>query len=324
MATKPSLANPHDRFFRRIWSRKPVGQDFLRHYLPPEVAGRLDLDSLKLAKGSFIDPRLRGHYSDLLYEVRLKDGAPVRVYVLLEHKRDPQRLAAVQLLRYVLRIWEQAPDPIPPPVIPMLVYHGDRPWPHGRSLHEALRPAALLVPYTPQLHFELCDLSGLAEAQIRGTVLLRVAMLLMKHIGDKDLGERLPGILGLLRELSGRRTALGYLETVLRYLATATDALSEDQVRRALRQALPEAEETKMATLAQQWFEQGRAEGHAEGHAEGIQTGEQKMLIRLLERRFGPLPETWRERIAAADAETLLVWSERLLTARRLEEVFAE
>ncbi len=98
----------------------------------------------------------------------------------------------------------------------------------------------------------------------------------------------------------------------------------EDQVRRALRQALPEAEETKMATLAQQWFEQGRAEGHAKGHAEGIQTGEQKVLIRLLERRFGPLPEPWRERIADADADTLLVWSERVLTARRLEEVFAE
>ncbi|MFM8332294.1 MAG: DUF2887 domain-containing protein [Candidatus Methylumidiphilus sp.] len=50
--------------------------------------------------------------------------------------------------------------------------------------------------------------------------------------------------------------------------------------------------------------------------------GEATMLLRLLERKFRPLPETARQRIAAADAETLLIWGERLLDAKSLDEVW--
>ena len=45
-------------------------------------------------------------------------------------------------------------------------------------------------------------------------------------------------------------------------------------------------------------------------------------LLRLLERKFHSLPESARQRIAAADAETLLVWGERVLDAKSLDEVW--
>ncbi len=48
------------------------------------------------------------------------------------------------------------------------------------------------------------------------------------------------------------------------------------------------------------------------------------MLSRLLLLKFGELPAGVRERIARADAEHLLLWSERVLTANRLEQVFGE
>jgi hypothetical protein len=47
-------------------------------------------------------------------------------------------------------------------------------------------------------------------------------------------------------------------------------------------------------------------------------------LTRQLERRFGPLTEAAQARIQRADAEELLTWGERLLTARALPEVFGE
>ena len=66
----------------------------------------------------------------------------------------------------------------------------------------------------------------------------------------------------------------------------------------------------------------GRAEGEAKGRAEGRLAGEAEILIRLVETKFGPLPQRAHTRIAAADAEQLLVWAERVLTAEALEEVF--
>jgi len=62
----------------------------------------------------------------------------------------------------------------------------------------------------------------------------------------------------------------------------------------------------------------------AEGHAEGRREGEAEVLLRQLHFRFGTLPEDVTARIHAADAETLLRWSERILSASTLDAVFAE
>jgi hypothetical protein len=59
------------------------------------------------------------------------------------------------------------------------------------------------------------------------------------------------------------------------------------------------------------------------GRQEGRREGETEMLLRLLRLRFGPLPTDAVARVQAANPETLWRWSERLLTAAILEEVFA-
>jgi len=50
-------------------------------------------------------------------------------------------------------------------------------------------------------------------------------------------------------------------------------------------------------------------------HQKGRQEGETLLLMRQLERKFGPLNETVRTRLQGANAETLLIWGEQVLTA---------
>jgi hypothetical protein len=45
------------------------------------------------------------------------------------------------------------------------------------------------------------------------------------------------------------------------------------------------------------------------------------VLLRLMERKFGTVSAELRQRIAQADEERLLEWSERILTASNPEEV---
>lgn len=84
--------------------------------------------------------------------------------------------------------------------------------------------------------------------------------------------------------------------------------------------------ELKQTRFYQQVFSEGRVEGQVEGRmkgrVEGRMEGEAAMLQRLLERRFGTLPDSARQRIAAADADTLLIWGERVLDAKSLEDVW--
>jgi predicted transposase YdaD len=72
------------------------------------------------------------------------------------------------------------------------------------------------------------------------------------------------------------------------------------------------------------FYQQARSEGVQEGLRQaGVKAGEARLLLRLLERRFGPLPAAVGQRVAEADADTLLVYGERILDAESLDEVFA-
>ncbi|WP_300971022.1 hypothetical protein [Thiocapsa sp.] len=106
-------------------------------------------------------------------------------------------------------------------------------------------------------------------------------------------------------------TALLVLESVVRYYVQATGKIDEQQVRTLLEQTFPG--EPLMETFIDKYIAQGKQLGE--------QRGEAKILLRLIERKFGPPSETVRHRITEADSETLLEWSDRILEARSLDEV---
>ena len=99
---------PHDKFFKELMSRKESAEDFLRYYLPPEIVNKLDLSTLFISKDSFVDKELGEHFSDILYQINLKDGREAKVCVLIDHKSSPDGLVAFQLLRYMVRAWEHS------------------------------------------------------------------------------------------------------------------------------------------------------------------------------------------------------------------------
>ena len=85
--------------------------------------------------------------------------------------------------------------------------------------------------------------------------------------------------------------------------------------------AAPTLEETKamLETKMQQWERewQERSEAH------GRQAGQAALLVRLLERRFGPIDDSVRARIDDAASDDLLVYADRVLDARDIDSVFS-
>src|SRR5690606_13863140 len=67
---------------------------------------------------------------------------------------------------------------------------------------------------------------------------------------------------------------------------------------------------------------EGRAEGLAEGRIEGLNEGMLAIVKHLLSRRFGALPDWVEPRLQQASTDTLTQWSERILFADSLEDVF--
>ena len=92
-----------------------------------------------------------------------------------------------------------------------------------------------------------------------------------------------------------------------------------DALEREFLAAVYEIEEAKKmpyVTSAERFaIEKGKLEGKLEG--------EVAVLLRQIGRKYGPEAlAACRERVAQADAETLLEWAERVLTAETIDEVF--
>ncbi len=68
----------------------------------------------------------------------------------------------------------------------------------------------------------------------------------------------------------------------------------------------------------------GEARGEAIGMVRGRQEGESNLLLRLLKRRFGAVPEWVSARLNQANTDLLETWGDRVLDAQSLEEVFGE
>ena len=100
------IKKAHDKFIRDLMSRKEVVQDFLRYYLDEKLVKLLDLSTLEIKKDTFVDQELVEHFSDILYQLKFRNGQKTQVYVLIEHKSYSDSLVAFQLLRYMIRIWE--------------------------------------------------------------------------------------------------------------------------------------------------------------------------------------------------------------------------
>ena len=111
------LPSPHSRFFQYSFSNIGLARDFLKSQLASRVLDYLDLSTLEIVTGSFIDDQLRESQSDLLFSVAPKQamldslmvGSPPRfsrvlIYVLLEHKSHPDPMTPFQMLRC---IWDE-------------------------------------------------------------------------------------------------------------------------------------------------------------------------------------------------------------------------
>ena len=104
---------------------------------------------------------------------------------------------------------------------------------------------------------------------------------------------------------------LKYVDFIDIYTAMDNNQMQEYQER------YPQ-EVNKMAGLTERLLNEGRQEGMQQG----MQQGELNILLRMLVRRFGPLDAATRQCLQQATSEELERWSDNILDANTLEEVF--
>ena len=322
-----SIHNPHDHFVRNAFTRPAVAIPFFERYLPASITANLDLSSLDLEEGTFVDEELQLQQSDLLFTVRLRDGRQAHLYLLLEHKSQNDVWTPAQLLGYLDRIWTRERQPKgsrPPltPVIPLVLFHGETGWSAVGDFRELVNPPDALARFTPGFRYILCDLTREQLDGLQQRAWLALTLQVLKFSRSNELSRRLPEIVALINQLHDQwDDALAFLATALRYLAAVAPGLDETTVREALHRVLPVGtENTIMATLAEVWTQRGIEQGMEKGQTLHARQALRKLLIS----RFGALPADLEQRIEQADHTTLDTWFEAALTAPSLASLFPE
>lgn len=72
---KENLANPHDKFFKSIFTDKDSAREFLSKTIPDEIAKNLDIDSLKLDNTIYVDKNLDEYFADIVYNCNYHENS---------------------------------------------------------------------------------------------------------------------------------------------------------------------------------------------------------------------------------------------------------
>ena len=157
-------ATPHDALFRALLADPGRADTLLREYLPPAVVAELSKAPIRPVDASFVDAVLHQSHSDRLFEAPLKGGGIAYVYVLLEHKAAPDPGTPLQMLGYMVRIWQRHADNRAsrlralPPIVPLIFYHGRERWSEVLSVAEMIAGEGELGAFARRLCCVLHDL----------------------------------------------------------------------------------------------------------------------------------------------------------------------
>lgn len=324
--------SPHDVLIKAMFSRVELAAEEIAYVLPADVASLIDMRTLDLVATSVIE--VRDHCTDFLYSAAAA-GRSAFIHVLFE-TQAPDASLLLRLWRCLGAIWQRhARDEhalLLPPIVSIVIHHGPVPCPGPTTVAEIVDVtpalAQALGSRAPAFGFYLDDLAAEDDDALRArpvAPLLRLALWALKNASHgRDLAARLQPWADDIQRVVCGSSGTGELSMVMRYLLDASDVDPDaleallGEVGLRARDAYMTAADLLRKRAHDQGRDQGRIEGRAQGRAAGRVEERRCMLVRVLEQRFGLLPEDVRAHIDRSDADVLLRVLDRAVTAPSL------
>ena len=290
-----NLSSVHDKFFKFVFSDKAKVENYLQGTLSDELKHKILFDTLQQDQNSYVDEELNSHYADMVYDVIFDKNTPIKIAFLFEHKSFVPKFPHLQLMKYMIRIWEyqlQNKEPLKP-VLPIIIYHGRSKWKQKsfEAYFEMGKIDESIKPYMPIFDYWLTDLKQADVKTIEqkySLLSLRMAFLLMKYIFDNQLDKHLEEIFSGWKELIKDEKGKQYLHVILLYLHNSPKATQKDMKEYiagffteddiipgtlAWDNLQKAKKERKKAII------EGKKEGKKEGIKEGIKEGELRKTV---------------------------------------------
>ncbi len=315
-----------DKLYRRLFSHPELVRDLARLLLSAETIAQLDFGQMDRIETTFVTEDMQKRESDLIWRVRFKGREEewLYLYLLIEFQSSADPWIPLRLMVYVGLLYQELIKQGKvggrklPPVLPVVLYHGDEPWRVAKDVSELIElPWPELRAWGPSFRYLL-----IAEQFEDPQRLLAfhdnlvAAMVALESESPEHYACILQRLDALMPTVSPEVKKV-FDDWILALARRFEEPELAKQVQRTLRQG---GDYMLLAQRFQDWKKNVRIQGKLEGKLEG----ERAALRTLLNVRFGALPDWAEERISATDQpEEIERWLTRVLHAKRLEDVFA-
>jgi hypothetical protein len=314
----------HDAMFKIMFTDPVLATQELCAVLPPALVARVDWSVLTLEPTSFVDAAFRQHISDLVFQGRFLESGDM-VFWQIEHQSAEDWWMLERAIETKGMMWARWRREHPkarhlPVIVPVVVYNGPRPWRAPRDMHALYglseELGAALGPHVLSCRLIVDDLCAVEDEALRSRRMDahgRLYLFALARAARKDFLDRLPAWGSVLCEAFDT----GGAERIFPFLVYTTKVhryTDPDTIRKRITAVLGPERENAMQTFYEMVVQEGFDKGLATGRA---------MLLRQLSRRFGTVPEPIAARVAAATPPELERWSDRVLDATSLDDVFA-
>lgn len=292
---KPQISNgkPRDSSSKLIFGNAQLCSQFLRNYIDIPLLKNVKAEDIEDVTERYVPMFTEERNSDTVKRIKLAENNILFFVSLIEHKTKVDYNVSMQLLRYMVYIWEDYEKEMErqqkgisktkgfkyPPILPIVYYEGSGRWTAACNLQERIMFDKAFEPFTPKFFYKLIALNSYSIGDLaEKSDELSLVMLINRLQSSAEFQElNLPD--NYFKNLSEHST-----EEVLSIVARVTASmlrhlnLPEEEVEEFTEQV----KERKMAVLFEHFKDvdipaerkKARKEGHAEGLAEGLAEGE--------------------------------------------------
>lgn len=319
----------NDRPYKTFFSFPRTVEDLLRGFVAEPWVEQLDLSTLEKSPASYVSREFQERSSDAVWRVRWR-GGHLYIYILLEFQSTDERFMALRLLVYVGLLYqdlqrrgELTAAARLPPVLPVVLYNGSKPWTSSLEMAELVEEIPNgRVQYRPSLRYLLIDEQRIAIGDLTSTRNVVAAIFrLQQSRSPQELREVILQLTDWLSTEEHKELRQAFAQWLSLALIPSKVPGAEVPEVHDLQEFKAMLEES-VTPWTEQWKQEGFALGLERGREEGRIEGETQFLLRLLDQKFGGLDAATQTRVRSADDQQLLAWADRVLTARTLDEVF--
>lgn len=255
--------------------------------------------------------------ADIVAEVRMRDGRQGLIHIEVQAQRDAT--LAKRMHDYHSRISEAYCLP----VASLALLADEHPQWRPDSFRQQFEDTAITFEFsTAKLLDYLTDIDALeaSDNPVAWLTLAHRRSQLTRHNPNKRYAAKLHLTALLFRHRWSKKRILVLFDAI-NWMMT----LPEPYQRRywqAIRRLGREHNMKLLNPLEQMFFDDGIKKGLEQGLERGRKEGAVALLERLLEQRFGALPQTTRKKLAKASFAQLEAWSDALTEAQSLRQVF--